>query len=135
MTHPGRIFITDTLATKDWLLPLRIVWRRKARDTYTLVDDRGTPIRRFRRWRYAYQAYLYLCQVRGQVPLDEGAAHRELHRDSWERAAREHALFKRRKREVSAAAKAKREQARAERAKRSTAFWSRFGGKPGLPTG
>lgn len=134
MSHPGRIFITDTLAAKDWLPPLRIVWGA-TRSDFKIVDARGILVRRFKRWRYAYQAYSYLCEVRHQKPLDQDAARRELHRDSWERAARGHELFKRRKREVSEAAKAKREQARRERAKRSTAFWARFGGKPGLPTG
>jgi len=133
VSHPGRIFITTTVAAKNWLQPIRIVWGHR-RDDFKIVDARGAIARRFTRWRYAYLAYTYLCGAIGQEPLDEGAARRELHRDSWERAARENALFKRRKAEVSAAGKAKREAAARDREKRSTRFWTRIGGKPDLPT-
>lgn len=134
MNHPGRIFITDAAAGKPWGQPVRIVWGR-TRSDFKIVDARGAVVRRFKRWRYAYQAYAYLCLRIEQEALDESAARRELHRDSWERASREHALFKRRKAEVSEAGKARREEARQAREKRSTAFWKRMGGKPGLPTG
>ena len=127
--HPGRIFITDVIAGKPWRQPVRIVWG-KTRSDFKIVDQGGAIVRRFHRWRYAYQAYAYLCGRIKQEPLDEGAARRELHRDSWERSARANELFKRRKEQVSEAGKAKREAARQERAKRSTAFWQRMGGRP-----
>lgn len=133
MRHPGRIFITDTAAGKPWLQPVRIVWG-KTRDDFKIVDARDAIVRRFKRWRYAYVAYTYLCHVIGQEPLDQDAARRELHRDSWERATREQDLFKRRRRDASRKGKELRAQVRAERERKSTAFWKRFGGKPGLPT-
>lgn len=132
--HPGRMFIPDSAAAKAWQLPLRLVWTRH-RDQFKLIDAGEVTVRRFKRWRYAYQAYLYLCAVHHQDALDEDAARRELYRDSWERSARANASFKRSKADVSAAGRAKRNQVRQERAKRSTAFWARFGGKPTLPTG